>query len=247
MIVHLPHASTAIPPACRGDFLLDDRELARELRVSTDHFTDELFDRPDAVRVVFPVSRLVVDPERFADDAQEPMAARGRGVIYTRTVEGKPLRRPPTPGDRARLLAAWYHPHHRALEEAVAAELEREGRALIVDGHSFPCKPWAVELDGHAPRPEYCIGTDPYHTPPELTERLVQLLRSRGHSVAVNHPYAGSIVPTAYYRKDRRVVSIMIEVRRDLYMDETTGQKTDAFETCRQVIAAVMGSMEGNG
>ena len=27
----------------------------------------------------------MVDPERFEDDAREPMAARGQGVVYTRT------------------------------------------------------------------------------------------------------------------------------------------------------------------
>jgi hypothetical protein len=41
---------------------------------------------------VFPVSRLVVDPERFVDDATEPMAACGMGVIYTQTSQRMPLR-----------------------------------------------------------------------------------------------------------------------------------------------------------
>lgn len=38
------------------------------------------------------VSRLVVDPERFTDDAQEPMAAVGQGAVYTRTSDGSALR-----------------------------------------------------------------------------------------------------------------------------------------------------------
>jgi N-formylglutamate deformylase len=47
----------------------------------TDAWTDEIVARIafDATRVIFPVSRLVVDPERFPDDADEPMAARGIG------------------------------------------------------------------------------------------------------------------------------------------------------------------------
>ena len=52
----------------------------------TDHFTDELFaGSSGTARVVYPVSRLVVDPERFVDDAQETMVSRGMGVIYTKT------------------------------------------------------------------------------------------------------------------------------------------------------------------
>jgi N-formylglutamate deformylase len=48
------------------------------------------------------VSRLVVDPERFTDDAREPMARKGMGVIYTRTASGEPLRRPPSDDERQR-------------------------------------------------------------------------------------------------------------------------------------------------
>jgi N-formylglutamate amidohydrolase len=42
----------------------------------TDHFTDDLFALPNhlATPVRFPVSRLVVDPERFENDELEPMS-----------------------------------------------------------------------------------------------------------------------------------------------------------------------------
>lgn len=77
MIVHLPHASRYIPAGCRNRFVLDRAGLDRELDRLTDHFTDELFAMhdPRLLPVLFPVSRLVVDPERFADDTREPMAA----------------------------------------------------------------------------------------------------------------------------------------------------------------------------
>jgi hypothetical protein len=32
------------------------------------------------------------------------------------------------------------------------------------------------------------------------------------------------MVPTEHYRRDLRVRSVMLEVRRDLYCDETTGE-----------------------
>ena len=43
----------------------------------TDTYTDELFSLPDAATVCYPVSRLVADPERFADDAEEVMTKVG--------------------------------------------------------------------------------------------------------------------------------------------------------------------------
>jgi N-formylglutamate amidohydrolase len=44
-----------------------------------------------------------------------------------------------------------------------------------------------------------------------------------GYDVALNTPFAGALVPLERYRQDQRVHSVMIEVRRDLYMDESTG------------------------
>jgi N-formylglutamate deformylase len=53
----------------------------------TDHFTQALFAQScgEAIVVRAPVSRLVVDVERFADDVQETMAARGMVAIYVVT------------------------------------------------------------------------------------------------------------------------------------------------------------------
>ena len=80
-IVHVPHASTNIPPDIRDTFLLSDRELDDGLVRLTDWYTDELFDLPDdiAIAVRYPVSRLVCDPERFPDDSQEAASEIGRG------------------------------------------------------------------------------------------------------------------------------------------------------------------------
>jgi hypothetical protein len=37
----------------------------------------------------------------------------------------------------------------------------------------------------------------------------------------------------ALLSKKREVLSVMVEVRRNLYMDESTGRKTESFETLR--------------
>ena len=102
MILHLPHASTLIPEDLRNDFLLSDQELQEELNRITDHATDVIFQQafPEANAIVFPVSRLVVDPERFSEDSQEPMSQVGMGVTYTRGSLRQPLRNPPTQSKR---------------------------------------------------------------------------------------------------------------------------------------------------
>ena len=212
MIIHIPHASTLIPAGDGPD--LPPSRLEHEITVMTDWYCDRLFASA-APRLIFPVSRLVCDPERFRDDEREPMSARGMGAVYTRCSDGSPLRRL-TPGKREALLRRYYDPHHAALARLVEAELERSGRALIVDGHSF--HPVPLPYETQTARPDFCIGTDPYHTPRPLARLLLDFFREQGLRAAENAPFAGSIVPLDCWRRDRRVSSVMIEVNRGLYL-----------------------------
>jgi N-formylglutamate deformylase len=167
-VIHLPHAATRVPLEVRDQFVLTDEQLGDEIRLMTDHLTDELFAVPEAMALAvrFPVSRLVVDPERFESDEQEPMAARGMGVLYERTCRQTLLRRPLTPPERQALLDRWYRPHHAALTAAVATVLQSRDSCLIIDAHSFPAAPLPYETDQDLDRPDICIGSDDFHTPP---------------------------------------------------------------------------------
>ena len=153
--LHLPHASTLIPENLRDDFLLSDQELQAELNRITDHATDRIFQQafPEAKAIVFPVSRLVVDPERFSDDFQEPMSQVGMGVTYTKGSLRQPLREQPSQAKRQELLERYYIPHHQKLTEAVEGALLANGHCLIIDGHSFPAWPLPYELQQTAFRP----------------------------------------------------------------------------------------------
>lgn len=230
LLLHIPHSSPLIPADERVKLCPDDQTLAQELLAMTDAWTDRLvadLNLP-ARRLVFPVSRLVVDVERFPNDAEEPMAARGMGAVYTRLSTGGRLR-PDDPAERARLMARWYHPHHAKLSGLVQSALEANGRCLIIDVHSFPSRPLPYEPDQAPDRPEICIGTEPFHSPFADDEVARAAGADAGFVTELNRPFAGSIVPAAWWRSDRRVRSMMIEVRRDLYMHEETGKPLPEF------------------
>lgn len=226
-IIHCPHSSVEVPEDLRGRFLLGPAELERELLRMTDRYTDELFALPAEVAscVRFPVSRLVVDPERFEDDAREEMACRGMGVIYTRTSDRGALREPPSEAEREALLDRFYRPHHRRLLEAVDAALAAHGHCLILDGHSFPSRPLPYEKCQDPDRPEICIGTDGCHTPGWLRDAAVRAFEAEGLRVAIDRPFSGALVPLAHYQRTRAVRSLMIEVNRKLYMDAASGER----------------------
>ena len=106
VVLHIPHNSTLIPTNVRDQFTLSDAELNDEIKKMTDQHTQDLFGQGvnSSQVVVAPVSRLVVDVERFEDDALEPMSGVGMGVVYTRTHDAKTLRRPISQEERGELL-----------------------------------------------------------------------------------------------------------------------------------------------
>jgi N-formylglutamate amidohydrolase len=240
LVLHIPHSSTVIPAAVRPTLLLTEAEVQQELLRMTDAYTDELFRSDGMTSVRYPVSRIVVDPERFESDADEVMSKVGMGVVYTKTSDGRSLRRIPTPSDREALLAAYYRPHHAALTDAVASAVRQHGRCLVVDCHSFPSFPLPYELDQRPDRPDICIGTDPFHTPIGLAAEVIECFQLHGYTIALNRPFAGALVPATVYRRDANVAALMIEVNRALYMDEQTGAKSSRFDEIRTAVAQLL-------
>ena len=249
VILNIPHDAVFIPHTLRKKIFLTDGELDRELIRMTDFWTHALFAGavPLSRMVIAPVSRLVVDTERFADDSLESMASRGMGVIYTATSDLDPLRKSPTQREKERLLRTWYEPHHRRLERLVDTFLKTYGKALIVDCHSFPSKALHYEKSPRERRPEICLGTDAFHTPETLQKEAYEALSRAGFDVAFNAPFSGALTPLKHYRKDPRVASLMLEVRRDLYEDESSAAVTLNFPRVARLLQNSLARAVENG
>jgi N-formylglutamate amidohydrolase len=234
LLIHLPHDATAIPPDAQADFLLSAEELRAESLRLTDAHTAALYAEglPPEDFLRAEVSRLVVDV-----DAQESCAKVGMGATYVRTADGRPLRAL-SPERRAELMARHYWPHHRALDAAAAARLARFDRCVILDAHSYPTGPLPTQL-AFGPSPEIGVGTQPGHTPPALRDLTVDFFRAHGYSVGVDVPFRGAMVPNACFGREPRLWSVMIEVRRDLYMDEISGERHAGFARTQAVLTGL--------
>lgn len=237
LFLHLPHASSVIPEGCREDFLIGVEELASEQLRLEDRFTDVLFGSgwPAAQAWIAPVSRLVVDVERFRSDDQEACAAVGMGAVYVRGTRGQALRRP-DPDRRELLLKTYYDPHHRACEAATAQALATWGRCVVLDAHSYPKGALPTQRPD-APQPEIGLGTDVFHTPAALRELARNYFADHGLEVGVDEPFNGTFVPTCFWRQEPRVHSLMVEVRRDLYMDQATGAPNAGFTRIQDLLS----------
>ncbi|MGW1916356.1 N-formylglutamate amidohydrolase [Streptomyces sp. NPDC002076] len=242
VLLHVPHSARAIPKDVRGGIVLDDAALERELDHITDAHTAELAERATGLAAVTPwrfvnrLSRLVVDPERFPDGREE-MTAVGMGAVYTRTTHRSELR--PADTDPGPLLERYFRPYARAMTEAVAQRLAATGRAVVIDVHSYPTQPLPYELHGTGPRPPVCLGTDPFHTPPELTDAARKAFTDCG-GIGLDSPFAGTYVPLEFYGTDARVTALMVEIRRDTYMAEPGGPAGQGLQRLAGALAELM-------
>jgi N-formylglutamate amidohydrolase len=210
VLLHVPHAGTQVPEWTRPHLLLDDDALAAEIAALTDHRTDVLAIAAAGCAamqptvIVNPVSRFVVDVERFPDEREE-MAAVGMGAVYTHGTRGQRIRRADDGVHTEALLAAYFRPW-----AAAVAQLVDEGAAVLLDIHSYPAQPLPYERHPGGPRPEVCLGTDRTHTPSWLVKAAQAAFGA--FEVGLDSPFSGAYVPAG-----RSVAALMIEVRRDVH------------------------------
>ena len=122
-------------------------------------------------------------------------------------------------------------------------------RALVVGGAGFIgsslverllAESWHVEVvddlsTGSLDRLA-AARADAAHTPLERAGAMAAAFEAEGFRVKRDSPFAGSFVPGGFYGRERRVRSVMIEVRRGLYMDESTTVRRHDFEDVRAAL-----------
>ncbi|PAZ11429.1 N-formylglutamate amidohydrolase [Streptomyces sp. SA15] len=247
VILHVPHSAREIPPSVRPGIVLDDEGLERELDHITDAHTAELAAEAAGLSAVAPwqfvnrLSRLVVDPERFPDEREEMLAV-GMGAVYTRTTHRAVLR--PADADPQPLIEGYFRPYARAMRDAVAERLAVAGRAVVVDVHSYPTAALPYELHGEGPRPPVCLGTDSFHTPPELLAAAREAFAGCGE-IGLDSPFSGAYVPLDFYGKEPRVSALMVEIRRDTYMTEPGGPAGPGLGQLAAALAALVDTVTG--
>jgi N-formylglutamate amidohydrolase len=216
MILHIPHSSINT---------LGRKINKTDINHLTDFYTDELFSHPNADRVVFDLSRFIVDVERFPDDI-EPMFKIGQGICYTKGTRNNNIK----VIDKENLIENFYKKHHVKLNKLVAKTLCYFPIVVVVDCHSFPPKHNS---------PDFCLGfnEDVSHDFLKELYKIEKILIDLNFNVSLNSPYKGAIVPTNYINDDR-VESIMIEVNKDLYINKT--DKNEEFDKIKKVISSIL-------
>lgn len=243
LILHIPHSSKCIPTD--AVYMVDQNTVDKEILKLTDWYTDDLFSSEVMITVKAEFSRVFCDPERFSEDSQEVMAQFGMGVLYEKSDVGIPIREV-SPSLREAILNRYYWPHHKQLNQAVEQQLRTCGKALIVDCHSFPSKPFVRDLDQSPNRPDFNIGSDSFHTPKRLVELSETFFKEKGFSVGIDWPYKGTIVPMEHYQKSKNVASIMLEINRALYLDEPSNMRSINYNVIKDIVREYLELMKSH-
>ena len=212
VVLNIPHSSTVIPSWAEKDITISESKLSLLIDFMTDKDIDKLWSFvPDKNKQVASLSRLIVDTERYRNDADEPMSQKGMGLYYTHTPFGNEFRIK-SEDTYYKCLSA-YDEYHSSLEKKVTQCLAKHQNCIILDCHSFHDE---MNYTGFHPSsfPDVCIGVN--DVVGDEAQLVIDIFKSAGYNVKINEPFAGSLVPIKYLN-DARVQSIMIELNRRIY------------------------------
>ncbi|MFB9354505.1 N-formylglutamate amidohydrolase [Sneathiella chinensis] len=129
-------------------------------------------------------------------------------------------------------IDSYWVPYHDTLKAALDDTHASFGRVWHLNCHSMPEMSNETSKEGPGvQRPEFCLGDRRGTTcDPKFVAKTKEVLEELGYQVAVNEPYAGVELVRAYSDPDAGRHSLQIEIRRDLYMDEATLEKSANFD-----------------
>ncbi|MEL6550414.1 MAG: N-formylglutamate amidohydrolase [Pseudomonadota bacterium] len=200
-VIACDHATNRVPPEV-GPLGLPDEDMARHIAYDPGALGTSLAlgAALDAPVVSSNFSRLVIDPNRGADDPTLVMQLYDGSII--------PGNRRLSKADREARLSAFHRPYHSALADVLGARSD----AILVSLHSFtpqlrgrPMRPWEVGvLFAHDRR---------------LSDPLIAALEGQTKApVGINEPYGGDLpgdtVDTHALRHGR--LNALIELRNDV-------------------------------
>lgn len=207
-LITCDHASNHVPDWVGGGSLgIAPADMQRHIAydVGAAGLSVKLAERMDAPALLSNFSRLVIDPNRGADDPTLLMR------IYDGTVI--PANRDLDEAGRAERIGKLYRPYHDTYAEVASAHPARAICAI----HSF-----TPQLRGRPQRP-WQVGILYSHRDERLGPPLIQICRDKGWITGDNEPYSGHLEGDSI---DQHALAhgrpnVLIEIRNDLIQDET--------------------------
>lgn len=225
----MPYGALAVPAAVSRHLGLSPEALRREHWHLTDPFLLEIarqvLDRgPDKAPrplVSYAFSPLVVDPLGLLAAELGQGEAPGPAFLVKNTA-GEPLA-PWSEADRALILERSAAPYLKDLSKTCQNLLQTENLVALVTLRSFSTDPARHDRDKRRPRPQISLGSSGDHTPEGLAVLAGTIFRALGFWPQLDWPLSAA-GPPGELSGQRRLKTLSLGLRRDLYLDERTGK-----------------------
>lgn len=229
LVILCDHAANAFPDGY-GTLGLPAEQLKRHIAydIGARAITERLSARLDAPAVLTRFSRLLIDPNRGADDPTLIMRLSDGAVI--------PGNKTLSAEERDKRITRFYAPYHAAIERVLDACVATGKVPVILSLHSF------TESWKGVPRPWH-VGVL-WDKDPRLARPLLDgFYAGRDVIVGDNEPYKGSLRGDCCWQHgtQRGLANAIIEYRQDLVRD-AAGQRDWSDRT-----EAIMRALLANG
>ena len=208
LIILCDHAGNALPPGY-GTLGLAEAQLQRHIAydIGAAAITRQLSARLGVPAVMTHYSRLLIDPNRGADDPTLIMRLSDGAVV--------PGNRHLTPEERQTRIDRYYRPYHDTVADVVRSCVATGVPPAILSIHSFT-ESWKA-----TPRPWHASIL--WDRDPRLAQPMLDALYAEGDLiVGDNQPYHGGLEGDTMWTHGtgNGLAHCIIEVRQDLIRDE---------------------------
>jgi predicted N-formylglutamate amidohydrolase len=201
------HASNALPPGY-GTLGLPPAQLCRHIAydIGAAAVTRRLAARFDAPALLTTFSRLLIDPNRGADDPTLVMRLSDGAIV--------PGNASIDAAEIAHRRRTYWQPYREAIRATIDTMSAAGPTPVVLSVHSF------TDTWKGTPRP-WEIGIL-WDTDPRLAVPVIEALRAGGFVVGDNEPYDGALEGDTLDEEVTRlgIAGILIEVRQDLVASE---------------------------
>lgn len=217
-ILSIPHSGERVPTEFLPYLTSDQEAWGKDVDFRVDALVDihELNARGVAVLVCH-IHRVAVDLNRSPELAVLNWKENTQG---TRLVVKEP-----NAFDKEKLLSSYYRPYYHMLKAILDEGLTLKRPFPVIDLHSMPSRPTSYHLKQNPQqkqeRPDFCISNRHGKTStPAYLDFLQTVLAKEGAKVWKNDPYVGGYITE--WVGEQHTEMAQIEVKREVYMDEST-------------------------
>lgn len=226
---------------------------SQALKTTWDAYVDELWDtapRAGASLLAARFPRAYIDPNRSPQDIDPAMLSgpwpepvsmsaactRGMGLIRRYALPGVPMYDRLLPvAEVEQRIKCYYLPYHAALKEMLDAAHDGFGSVWHINCHSMKSVGNAMNADRGEERPDIVVSDcNGMSASSRFTEWVAEQFDLLGYRVRINSPYQGGHIVKEYGVPELRRQSVQIEIKRNLYMNEATFEKTEGFMRLKQ-------------